>query len=89
MKAAGKESWTPLNSFNPSFLIAAFVKVIGWWFTYLLAFNLVDIVSTGKSIVSPIQFPSAEMNAIFTLLIYGYLIYFFTITNPFDSVKLL
>jgi hypothetical protein len=40
----------------------------GLWFSCLLAFNLVEIVSRGYKIVSPNQLPHAETNAILTML---------------------
>lgn len=65
IKDAGKANWTPLKSFH--FYVSKFflMNLRALTSSFLLALSLVEIVSKGKRIVSPIQLQHALTNAIF------------------------
>jgi hypothetical protein len=69
MKVVKEVNSTPRNKFNFYLIKVILANFKGPIPSYLYAFNRVEMVSMGNSKASPIQFPRAAKNAIFTLLL--------------------
>jgi hypothetical protein len=68
MKEAGKERETPLYNFHFSVFSEFHRKGKALLLRCLSPFNLVEMVSRGYKIKSPIKFPNAVINATLTSL---------------------